>query len=102
MKLDTNYAEKNTRNSQYDTHLENLALLGYTVLIEIIPNEECKIIASKLDDLNKKQIQEYGEEQLNLENIDSILFCLNPSYIKFIIKRLGTKKFHYLLPFKQL
>ncbi len=37
---------------------------------------------------------------LEHECVDAILFCLNPIYIKIVLRRLGNKKYRYILPFK--
>jgi len=49
-------------------HLENIDLLGYTIMEDVISKEECTKIKSMLVRLNAEQINEFGEERLKLLN----------------------------------
>ena len=41
-------------------------------------------------------------KELDTENIDHILLCLNPVYIKTVLRKLGQRKYDYLIPFDSM
>ena len=51
-----------------DVHLEELKILGYTVLENIITESDLKIYRDKLDDVYKKQTQEFSINELEIIN----------------------------------
>jgi ectoine hydroxylase-related dioxygenase (phytanoyl-CoA dioxygenase family) len=54
--------------TDFEFHLERLALDGFTVLENILSAQECTDLSQRLDKLNEAQIQQYGRarlEQLN-------------------------------------
>jgi len=59
--LKGNYANLNL-------HVENIKNDGFTILENIISQDECKIISSKLDTLEEEQRKEFGYERLKALN----------------------------------
>jgi len=51
-----------------ERHLKELDELGYTVLENVITKNECQIISDKLDNLHKKEVEDFGEEKLKQTN----------------------------------
>lgn len=51
-----------------ETCLKELDELGYTILENVITKNECKIISDKLDNLDKKEVEDFGEEKLKQIN----------------------------------
>ncbi len=47
-----------------ERHIENIDILGYTILENIISKDVCKLISDKLDYLFNEEIKEYGKEKL--------------------------------------
>jgi ectoine hydroxylase-related dioxygenase (phytanoyl-CoA dioxygenase family) len=56
--------EINRLNNKLETHLENIDRIGYTIIEDVISQEECKIISSKLDEIDEKQIKEFSMDRL--------------------------------------
>jgi len=51
-------------NSELDRHLENLEILGYSIMENVISSEEAAAFASKLEYLWQKQEEEFGKDRL--------------------------------------
>ena len=47
------------------SHIENIDLLGYSVMENVISEKECKTIAQKLDKINQNQINDFSISKLN-------------------------------------
>lgn len=50
--------------TEIDEHIENIKTSGYTVLKNVIDENECDLISQKLDDLEKQQEKEFGKDRL--------------------------------------
>lgn len=50
--------------TEIDEHIENIKTRGYTVLENIIDENECNLISQKLDSLEKQQEEEFGRDRL--------------------------------------
>jgi ectoine hydroxylase-related dioxygenase (phytanoyl-CoA dioxygenase family) len=56
--------EINKVNSDLDLHLENIAIRGYTIIKDVLNQEELTFARNTLDRLYKVQINEVGNEEL--------------------------------------
>jgi len=58
-------ATRTVLNDEWDWHLENLEIKGFTIMENVLSSRECEIISDKMDRLNQAQIEHFGEARLH-------------------------------------
>ncbi len=67
---DYGITNKKTNSSAVETHLENLALNGFSIAESVFEQEKCELFATQLEKVYALQKEEFGEE--NLQKINEI------------------------------
>jgi ectoine hydroxylase-related dioxygenase (phytanoyl-CoA dioxygenase family) len=69
--------ERTEVQSDVDRHVEEIRLLGYTIVHGLVPQNELEVLRERLDSVYKQQVEEIGgEEQLALMNDRYAARCL--------------------------
>lgn len=63
-------------NNELEKHIEKIQKDGYTIIENVLTNDECKTVSEKLDRINEKEINEFGKERLEKNNEVGILRVL--------------------------
>ena len=81
-------SESYSPESKIDESLEELKRDGYTILRNIFSRDECETAKLKIDEIYKKQVEEFGGEKnleyINDQNVARALFVYDDFFLKFL------------------